>query len=104
MFISNLFRQSFLKNKLVNNDLILKSGYFDSVRYLNFGSTLQQKYCFMTTINQIRRNLTNSIFNNDSNAIGTFKSLVANNNWFVGNSIYKKTTELRKTYNHKRIS
>jgi len=104
MFISNLFRQSFLKNKLVNNDLILKSGYFDSVRYLNFGSTFQQKYCFMTTINQVRRNLTNSIFNNDSNVIGTFKSLVANNNWFVGNSIYKKTTELRKTYNHKRIS
>jgi len=104
IFITNLFRQCFIKNKKIKNDSVLKLGYSESVKYLNFGSTFQQKYCYMTTVNQVRKNLTNCIYNNDANTIGTFKNLMSNVNWFSSNSIFKKTTELRKTYNFKRIS
>lgn len=103
MFIIRLFRQSFLKNKSILEDFKLKNGYVEGIRHIGFGTSFQQKYCYLTILHQVRRKITDIVYNNDSNKIGTFKNFINNNNYKTGNSLYRADVEGRRSYNFKRI-
>lgn len=85
----------FSKNRKVNKD---NFGYFNQ---LSFGGDFQQKYCYITTVQQIKRNNTPTLFNNDSSSIGTFKNIFYTANQFSLNSIYSKYREASRTEAYK---
>lgn len=100
LVINKIFRLSELKYNLQSQI----RGYTVGTRFISFGGDFQQKYCFLTTLNQTKRNVSNTIFGNDASSIGTFKNFMNNSSWLGSNSIVKKWKEARKTSNRRRIS
>lgn len=85
----------FSKDRKANKDSF---GYY---KQLSFGGDFQQKYCYITNIQQVRRNIVPTIFNNDSSSVGTFKNTLYSANRLSLNSVYFKYKEASRTASFK---
>lgn len=81
----------FSKDKKVNKDSF---GYY---KQLSFGGDFQQKYCYITNIQQVRRGIAPTVFNNDASSVGTFKNILHSASMLSLNSVYFKYKEASRT-------
>lgn len=93
IIITKIFRMSL---KPING--IERFSYSDHDRLLDFGTDFQTKYSLVTTVNQLRRGMTTTMFGNDSASVGSFKnffykSATSGNDSFIKHHVEQRDTQ-----------
>ena len=75
-----------------------KTSVFKNYGGLNFGGDFQQKYALITILNQTKREITDTLYNNDSASYGSFKNHYYRSSLFGVSSSLKKYREAKHTH------
>lgn len=105
IIINKIFRMAVLPYWATERD----GSNFDSIRFLNFGDSFQQKYSLITTLHRTRRNFSDIIYGNDYDSYGSFKNFFYKSSnlgrsYIVKNGQESKYTQAKKEKDHEMIA